>query len=70
MQMLLPIFPISTKMLSDSRGVFEKDNMVYYLHCGMPVYIHDKSDMPNFRYITANLIHVHACRPIEQGIWN
>jgi len=65
MQMQLPIFPMTTKMLSDSWGVFEKDSMVFYLHVGMPVYIHAKDDLNNFRYITANLINVHACSPSQ-----
>ncbi len=65
MQMKLPIFPVTTKMLSDSWGVFEKDDMVFYLHCGMPVYVHSKDDMNNYRYITANLINVHACSPSQ-----
>jgi len=63
--MQLPIFPYTTKMLSDCWGVFEKDDFVYYIHSGMPVYVHSKSDMPNFRYITANLIIIHACNPSQ-----
>jgi transposase len=65
MQLQLPIFPVTTKMLNDTWGVFEKDDMVYYLHNGMPVYIHAKDDLNNFRFITANLIHVHACSPSQ-----
>jgi hypothetical protein len=65
MQMQLPIFPASTKMLSDSWGVFEKDNMVYYLHCGMPVYTHTKDNVSNYRYVTATLVHLHACSPSQ-----
>lgn len=65
MQIQLPFFPKDTKMLSDSWGVFEKDDMVYYIHCGMPVYIHSKDDLNSYRYITANLINVHACSPSQ-----
>ncbi|MFQ3578921.1 MAG: hypothetical protein SNJ71_02115 [Bacteroidales bacterium] len=61
MQLQLPFFPENTQMLSDTWGVFQKDSMVYYLHNGSPVYIHAKDDLNNFRFITANLINVHAC---------
>lgn len=63
--MSLPLFPSTTRMLSDSWGVFEKDDLVYYIHCGMPVYIHAKDDLNNYRFITANLIKVHACSPTQ-----
>jgi len=65
--MQLPIFPPSTKMLSDCWGVFEKDNEVYYIHVGMPVYIHHKDDIPTYRYVTATLVHLHACSPSQLG---
>jgi hypothetical protein len=65
MQMLLPIFPSTTKMLSESWGVFEKDDMVYYLHSGMPVYVHSKEDIPTYRYVTGTLVHLHACSPSQ-----
>lgn len=61
MQMQLPIFPSTTKMLSSSWGVFEKDNFVYYLHNGSPVHIHDKNDLTTYRFITATLIVNHSC---------
>lgn len=54
--MQLPIFPASTKMLSDTWGVFEKDDFVYYLHSGLPVYTHQKGDLNTYRYITGNLV--------------
>jgi len=65
MQLQLPIFPPNTKMLSDSWGVFEKDNFVYYIHSGMPVYVHSKEDIPTYRYVTATLVHLHACSPSQ-----
>ena len=61
MQMQLPIFPSSTKMLSATWGVFEKDNFVYYLHNGSPVHIHEKNDINTYRYVTATLIENHSC---------
>ncbi len=62
MQMQLPIFPADTLMLSSTWGVFEKDNLVYYLHNGSPVHIHAKDDMATYRFVTATLIVNHSCR--------
>jgi len=61
MQMQLPLFPKETKLLSDSWGVFEKDDFVYYLHNGSPVHLHHKDDIKTYRYVTATLIVNHSC---------
>jgi len=61
MQLQLPIFPATTKMLSSTWGVFEKDNFVYYLHNGSPVHVHDKNDLNTYRFVTATLIENHSC---------
>lgn len=63
MQMQLPIFPASTKMLSETWGVFEKDNFVYYLHNGSPVHVHSKDDLNTYRYITGNIIVNNGVKP-------
>ncbi len=65
MQMQLPIFPVNTRMLSSTWGVFEKDNFVYYLHNGSPVHVHDKNDINTYRYVTASLIVNHSCRATD-----
>jgi len=61
MQLQLPIFPATPKMISPTWGVFEKDNFVYYLHNGSPVHIHEKDDLNTYRFITATLIENHSC---------
>ena len=61
MQMQLPIFPSSTQLLSATWGVFEKDNIVFYLHNGSPVYSHNKNDLKTFRFITATLMVNKSC---------
>ncbi len=61
MQMQLPIFPATTKMLSPTWGVFEKENFVYYLHNGSPVHVHDKNDLNTYRFVIATLIVTHSC---------
>lgn len=61
-QLLLPIFPHDTHMITSTLGVREHDGFVYYLHSGMPIFSHAKGDLPKFRYITSNLIVQGLCR--------
>ncbi len=65
MQMQLPIFPPTTRLINSSVGVFEKDDFVYYLHNGSPIFCHSKTDTNNYRYITGNLVNTGLCTPIE-----
>lgn len=65
MQMQLPIFPGTTKLINGYVGFFEKENFVYYLHNGSPIYCHDKNDLNSYRYITANLVVTGLCTPSE-----
>ena len=65
MQMQLPIFPSSTKLINSSVGIFEKDDFVYYLHNGSPIHCHVKNDLNSYRYITAELVVTGLCKPIE-----
>jgi hypothetical protein len=61
MQLLLPIFPTGTLLISDCLGVYEKDGLVQYIVNGLPVYTHPKGDLNAFRYITSNFIHQGLC---------
>jgi hypothetical protein len=61
MQMQLPIFPRSTKLLSATWGVLQKGASVYYLHNGSPVYTHHKDDINTYRYVTATLVVNDSC---------
>ncbi len=65
MQMQLPLFPANTRLINLTWGVFEKDDFVYYLHNGSPVYCHHKDDLNNYRFITANLVNNKSCFPSE-----
>ena len=56
MQLFLPMYPQSTKMLSNNVGVFELEGIVNYIANGMPIYSHGKDDLSSYRYITSNLI--------------
>jgi len=65
MQLLLPIYPKDTKMISDCVGVYEQDNIVQYIANGLPVYAHAKEDINAFRFITSNFIHQGVCRKVD-----
>lgn len=65
MQMQLPIFPSTTKLINSSVGFFTKDHIVYYLHNGSPIFCHSTHDTNSYRYITANLIVTRLCAPGE-----
>jgi len=65
MQMQLPLFPNTTKLINFCVGFFEKDGFVYYLHNGSPIYCHEKNDLNSYRYIVANLIVTKLCTPSE-----
>ncbi|MDY0282197.1 MAG: helix-turn-helix domain-containing protein [Salinivirgaceae bacterium] len=60
-QLLLPIFPSDTRMITLTLGVREHDGTVFYLHSGVPIFSHLSDDMTKFRYITSNLILQGLC---------
>jgi DNA-binding CsgD family transcriptional regulator len=60
-QILLPLFPPDTRMITHTLGVREQNGTVYYLHSGEPIFSHDPGDMNMFRYITSNLILQGRC---------
>ena len=61
MQMQMPIFPENTKMINSSVGFFKKDEFVYYLHNGSPIYCHEQGQLNSYRYILANLVTTKLC---------
>ena len=63
--MQLPIFPQTTKLINSNVGLFERDDFVYYLHNGSPIYCHEKNDLNSYRYIIANLVVTGLCSPID-----
>lgn len=65
MQMQLPIFPRSTKLINNSLGFRKQDDMVYYLHNGSPIFCHSENDLNNYRYILANLVENRLCTARE-----
>jgi len=61
MQMQLPIFPTSTKLINAYVGFKKEDDFVYYLHNGSPIFCHREDDLNSYRYITANLVVNGLC---------
>ena len=61
MKLQAPIFPDKTKLINASVGVFSKDDSVYYLHNGSPIFCHEKGGKDNFRYTIANLVETGLC---------
>ena len=61
-QMLLPLFPEGTKYMTPNLGVKEADGFIYYLHSGVPIYSHCKTDMSKFRYVTSSIILEGLCK--------
>jgi transposase len=68
MQMQLPFFPEQTKLINSSVGFFSKDDFVYYLHNGSPVYCHSKVDLNTYRYTMANLVTTGLCTITELSL--
>jgi len=61
MQLLLPIFPNDTMLITPTLGVGKKDAIVTYLHCGVPIFSHAEKDRKSFLYITSKMILQGLC---------
>ena len=60
-QLLLPLFPPDSRMITPTLGVRESNGTVHYLHSGVPIFSHESGDLTMFRYITSNLILQGLC---------
>ena len=60
-QLLLPIFPRDTKMITPVLGVRNHEGTVFYLLSGMPINSHLDGDFNKFRYVTSNFILLGLC---------
>jgi hypothetical protein len=65
MQMMLPLFPASTEMITPTLGVYRRDSIITYLHCGVPIFSHAEDDYNNFRYITSKFILQGLCKLVD-----
>ncbi len=64
-QLLLPIFPFDTEFLTPTLGVFRKEDSVYYMHNGIPIFSHSASDINRFRYVSSHLLIQGLCQNVD-----
>jgi transposase len=55
-------------MITPSLGVYKKDGIVSYLHCGVPIFCHAEDDYTSFRYISSKFIVQGLCRLIDISV--
>jgi len=65
MQLLLPIFPPEVKLITPTLGVFARNGIVNYLHCGIPIYSHAAEDWNSFHYISSKFVLQGLCKQVE-----
>lgn len=65
MQLQLPIFPAQTKLINAIIGFYKKDDFIYYLNNGLPIYCHSLEDRNAYRFILATLVENHLCTSSE-----
>lgn len=65
MQTQLPFFPSEVRLINPFVGIYKKEDFVYYLHNGSPLFCHYIDDRKSYRYITANLVVNNLCTPSE-----
>lgn len=65
MELLLPIFPKGTILITPTIGVFEQDGIVIYLQSGLPIYTHPKECLDHFRFFTSKLVTMGRCQQVD-----
>jgi transposase len=61
-QLLLPLFPGDTRLLTPYIGIRESEGFVHYLLNGLPIYSHSATDHLRFRYITSHILIQGLCK--------
>jgi biotin operon repressor len=65
MQLALPIFPASTKMINNCVGFRSENGFVYYMLNGQNIYCHAENDRNSYRFILASLTKNNLCTKTE-----
>ena len=65
MQLILPIFPTTTAYITSCLGVCRADEIVTYLHCGVPIFSHKEEDHKAFRFISSKFVLQGLCRKVD-----
>lgn len=61
MQMQMPFYPSSTKLINPTLGFYESNGLVQYLHLGSPIFCHKKDDVSTYRFICGSLVYNGLC---------
>lgn len=64
-QTLLPLFPSEATLINNLLAVQEREGQVYYFNGAMPIFMHSKSDIDAFRYISSQLIFNGNCKQTD-----
>ena len=65
MELLLPIYPRETVLITPTIGAYENDGTIFYLQSGLPIYNHPKESIDHFRYFTAKLVTMGRCKQTD-----
>ncbi|MCK5281431.1 MAG: hypothetical protein KAQ62_10605 [Cyclobacteriaceae bacterium] len=61
-QLLLPLFPPETTLITPILGLRRQDGLVTYFLSGMPIYSHGINELHKFRFTTSNFILQGLCK--------
>ncbi len=64
-QMVLPVFPEGTTMISPVLGFEKRDGQVYYFHGGIPIFSHAEDDIKSFRMFVSQLVVNGNCKQAD-----
>ncbi len=64
-QLLLPLFPPDTTLITPVLGVRQQDGLVIYLLSGMPIYSHETNELHKFRFTTSNFLLQGLCKNVD-----
>jgi transposase-like protein len=64
-QMVLPIFPEGTTMITPVLGFEKREGQVYYFHGGIPVFSHAEEDIRSFKMFVSQLVVNGNCKQAD-----
>ena len=64
-QLLLPLFPPDTTLITPTLGVAQHNGLVTYFLSGMPIYSHGANELHKFRFTTSNFLLQGLCKNVD-----
>ncbi len=64
-QLVLPIFPEGSSLITAALAFEKQDNMIYYFHGSIPIFSHPVDDIKSFRMFTSQLIVNGVCKQVD-----